>query len=280
MQTARVQVITLGTGSPIPDPLRAGPATLVRAGGRDLLFDCGRAVLMRAASAGTGPMQFHTVFLTHRHSDHITDLNDVITMQWVMTPGPTPLRIVGPVGTQTLVDNTLAMLREDMGYRIAHHESLQYEPVVEVTEVTDGAITDDDDDGVRIECAPTDHSPVRPTVGYRIEADGKAVVIAGDTVPCEGLDRLCAGADLYVQTVVRDSVVKMIPAPRLQDVLDYHSSIEQAADTAQRNGVKTLVMTHPVPGVAPGTEQEWIDEAQAVFGGEVALANDLDTFTL
>jgi ribonuclease Z len=244
-------VITLGTGSPIPDPNRAGPATLVRAAGRDLLFDCGRAVLMRAAAAGSGPAQFHTVFLTHRHSDHITDLNDVITMQWVMSFGPTPLRIVGPEGTQGLID---------------------------VTEVSDGVVVDDD--GIRIVAAPTEHSPVKPTVGYRIEADGKAVVIAGDTIPCEGLDRLCAGADVYVQTVVRESVVKMIPAPRLQDVLDYHSSIEQAADTAQRNGVKTLVMTHPVPGVAPGTEQEWIDEAQAVFAGEVALANDLDTFTL
>ena len=101
-------MITLGTGSPIPDPNRAGPATLVRAAGRDLLFDCGRAVLMRAAAAGSGPAQFHTVFLTHRHSDHITDLNDVITMQWVMSFGPTPLRIVGPEGTQGFVDHLFA----------------------------------------------------------------------------------------------------------------------------------------------------------------------------
>lgn len=276
VQTAPMQVVTLGTGTPIPDPVRAGPATLVRAAGRDLLFDCGRAVLMRCAAAGTGPMQLHTVLLTHRHSDHITDLNDVITMQWVMTPGPTPLRVVGPVGTQALIDNTLAMLAEDMGYRMDHHDTLTYEPVIEVTEVTDEVVSDEG--GVRIVAAPTDHSPVRPTVGYRVEADGKAVVIGGDGIPCEGLDRLCAGADLYVQTVVRESMVRAIPAPRLQDVLDYHSSIEQAADTARRGGVKALVMTHPVPGVVPGTEHEWIDEAKAVFGGDVALANDLDTF--
>ena len=74
-----------------------------------------------------------------------------------------------------------------------------------------------DEDDIRIVVAPTEHSPVKPTVGYRIEADGKAVVIAGDTIPCEGLDRLCAGADLYVQTVVRESVVRAIPAPRLQE---------------------------------------------------------------
>ena len=34
-----MKVITLGTGSPLPDPERAGPATLVRAAGLNLLFD-------------------------------------------------------------------------------------------------------------------------------------------------------------------------------------------------------------------------------------------------
>jgi ribonuclease Z len=273
-----MDVITLGTGSPIPDANRAGPATLVRAAGRDLLFDCGRGVLLRAAAAGTGAAQFHAVLLTHRHSDHMSDLNDVITTRWVMSMQPDPLRLVGPVGTQVFVEKTLAMLDEDIGYRIDHHDDLTWSPPVDVTEVEDGVALETD--GLRVIAAPTDHSPVRPTVGYRVEADGKAVVIGGDGVPCEGLDRLCAGADVYVQTVVRESLVKAIPAPRLQDVLDYHSSIEQAADTAKRAGVGTFVMTHPVPGCPPGTEQEWIDEARAVFGGEVFLASDLDVFSV
>ena len=273
-----MEIITLGTGSPIPDATRAGPATLVRAAGHDLLVDCGRGVLMRAAAAASGPTNLSAVLLTHLHSDHVTDFNDIVTMRWAMSPVPNPLRVVGPPGTATFVERTLEMLKPDIGWRVAHHDDLSWEPECDVTEVTDGVALELP--GVRVIAAPTEHRPVHPTVGYRIEADGKAVVIAGDTIPCEGLDRLCAGADLYVQTVVRESVVRAIPAPRLQDVLDYHSSIEQAGETAQRNGVKTLVMTHPVPGVAPGTEQEWIDEAQAVFGGEVALANDLDTFTL
>jgi ribonuclease Z len=139
--------------------------------------------------------------------------------------------------------------------------------------VTDGVVIDDDT--LRITAAPTDHSPVKPTVGYRIECEGHSVVIAGDTVPCEGLDRLCAGADLYVQTVIRRALVEAIPAPRLQDILDYHSGIEQAADTATRAGVATLVMTHMVPAPWPGTEDEWIAEAAAGFGGEIVLAHDL-----
>jgi ribonuclease Z len=47
-----IEVTLLGTGSPLVDAHRAGPATLVRAGGATFLFDCGRGVLMRAAAVG------------------------------------------------------------------------------------------------------------------------------------------------------------------------------------------------------------------------------------
>jgi ribonuclease Z len=270
-----MHVTILGSGSPLPDPDRAGPATLVRAGGRDLLFDCGRGVLMRAAAAGSGPGAFDTVLLTHLHSDHVTDFNDVFTMRWAMAAAPNPLRVVGPPGTARFVEATATMLRDDIGYRRAHHDDLDWDPPVEVTELTEGVVFDDP--GVRVVAAPTDHRPVHPTVGYRIEADGASVAIAGDTVPCAGLDDLCRGASVYVQTTIRRSLVESIPIPRLQDILDYHSSIEDAAATATRAGVRTLVLNHLVPAPAPGTESEWIDEAAAHFGGEVLLAHDLLT---
>ena len=48
-----MHTIILGSGSPLPDAARAGPSTLVRTRLGDLLFDCGRGVLMRAAAAGS-----------------------------------------------------------------------------------------------------------------------------------------------------------------------------------------------------------------------------------
>lgn len=272
-----MEIITLGTGSPIPDANRAGPATLVRAAGHDLLVDCGRGVLMRAAAAFSGPTSFSAVLLTHLHSDHVTDLNDIVTMRWAMSPTPNPLRVIGPPGTQQFIDRTLAMLEPDIGWRRAHHADLDWEPACDVTEVTDGVALELD--GLRVLAAPTEHRPVQPTVGYRFEADGVAVALSGDTIPCEGLDRLCAGADGYVQTVIRASLVEAIPVQRLQDILDYHSSIQQAAQTAARAGVGTFVMTHMVPPPMPGTEGEWIAEAQEHFDGEVVMADDLSSFT-
>jgi len=269
-----IAVTLLGTGSPIPDPHRAGPATLVSAGGAHLLVDAGRGVLMRLAAAGVPVGQLSAVLLTHLHSDHITDLNDVITSQWITTFEPTPLRIVGPVGTREVVEHVVASLGPDIGYRIAHHEDLSQPPLVEVTEVESGP-ADVGGTTFTVSAAPTDHKPVEPSVGYRIEHAGTAVVVAGDTVPCAGLDELCAGADALVHTAIRKDVIAGIPVQRLRDTLDYHSSPEEAAQTAARAGVGTLVLTHYVPAFPPGGGDDWRELAAAHFGGNIELGDDL-----
>ena len=273
-----MDIVLLGTGSPIVDPNRAGPATLVRAGDTNLLIDCGRGVLLRLAAAGVAVGQLRAVLLTHLHSDHITDLNDVITTRWVTSFAPSPLRVFGPPGTRDVVDALLTMLQPDIGYRLDHHEDLTWKPPVEVTEITDGPVLDEH--GVRIDCAPTDHRPVHPTVGYRIDHDGRSVVLAGDTVPCEGLDRLCAGADALVHTVIRDDLVANVGIQRLTDILDYHSSVAQAAQTAARGGVETLVLTHYVPALVPGDEDAWRARAAEHFTGKIELGDDLHTIAI
>ena len=268
-----IEITLLGTGSPLVDPNRAGPATLVRAGGATLLFDCGRGVLMRAAAAGTTAGQLSALLLTHLHSDHITDLNDVITSRWVTSFEPAPLQLLGPPGTTAVVDGLLEFLAPDISYRLDHHEDLSWAPPVDVAEAVEGVVFDEG--GVRVLAAPTDHRPVHPSVGYRVEHDGVAVVLAGDTVPCDGLDRLCDSADALVHTVIRADLVEAVPVQRLQDILDYHSSVEQAAQTATRGGVGTLVLTHYVPPMQPGTEDEWRARAAGHFDGTVELGDDL-----
>ncbi|MGD0392593.1 MAG: MBL fold metallo-hydrolase [Acidimicrobiales bacterium] len=270
-----MQLLILGSGSPLPDPDRAGPSTLIRTSVGDLLFDCGRGVLMRAAAVGSGAGAIRALFLTHLHSDHITDLNDVFTMRWVMSLQPNPLSVFGPGGTSRLLQVTEEMLEPDIGYRMAHHQDLTWRPSSTVTEVERGVVFSEGP--VRVTAAPTEHAPVRPTVGFRIQDGDRSVVIAGDTVPCAALDELCDGADVLVHTVVRRDLIEQFGLPRLTDVLDYHSSVPEAAQTAERGMVGTLVLTHLVPAPAPGTEQEWIDQARPEFGGVVVVAGDLSS---
>jgi ribonuclease Z len=273
-----MDVVTLGTGNPLPDPNRAGPSSLVRSSAGIFLVDCGRAVLMRAAAIGVLPVMLRGVLLTHLHSDHITDLNDVITSRWVMTQQPNPLVVYGPEGTQEVVDAILAMLRQDIGYRLTHHEDLTWEPPVEVHELAaDAAHTVLAEGDVTITAQPTDHKPVHPSLGYRIDDGDASVVLAGDTLPCPGLDELCRGASVYVQTVCRPDLVMLVPSARFHDIIDYHSTVEQAAQTAARGGVGTFVITHANPAAMPGTEHEWIAQAAQHYDGNIVFAEDLTT---
>jgi len=275
-----IEITLVGTGSPLPDPLRAGPSTLIRAGGQNLLVDCGRGALMRLAAAGVGANALTALLLTHLHSDHIADLGDLIITRWVstFTPDPPPLPIIGPPGTAEVVQATLRAFGFDIGYRIAHHADLTAPPPLEVHEYTDGVVWDRD--GVVVTAGPTDHRPVEPTIGFRVEFGGKAVVLAGDTVPCAGLDTLSQGADALVHTVIRADLVEALPMQRIRDILDYHSSVQQAAATAQRAGVGTLVLTHYVPAIAPGQEEQWRALAAEEFGGRIELGDDLHTVTV
>ncbi|KAA1428611.1 ribonuclease Z [Mycolicibacter arupensis] len=274
-----IEITLLGTGSPIPDPNRAGPSTLIRAGGQQLLVDCGRGVLQRLAAAGAGASGLSALLLTHLHSDHIADLGDLLITRWVttFTPDAPPLPIIGPPGTAEVVEATLRVFSRDIGYRIAHHDDLNAPPPVDVQEYTEGHVWDRG--GVRISVAPTDHRPVTPTIGFRIEHtddDGTAsVVMAGDTVPCAGLDELAAGADALVHTVIRNDLIEALPQQRIRDICDYHSSVAQAAETASRAGVGTLVLTHYVPALVPGQEEQWRALAAAEFDGPIELGNDL-----
>lgn len=230
---------------------------------------------MRLAAAGVGAAQLSAVLITHLHSDHLTDLNDVITTRWISTFEPNPLTVVGPPGTQAVVDSIESMLRADTAYRLAHHDDLTEAPITEVIELTEGPV--DLPIAPCVTAAPTDHRPVEPSVAYRIEHDGHAVVLAGDTVPCTGLDSLCRGADILVHTAIRADLIANIPIARLNDVCDYHSSIEQAADTAERAGVGVLVLTHHVPAHPPGQGDEVAAIASRNFSGRVIVADDLTT---
>ena len=273
-----MDIVLTGTGTPIPDPHRAGPSTLVRAGDTQLLVDAGRGVVMRLAGALTGPPALSAVLITHLHSDHVCALNDVITTHWVLSQENATLQIYGPVGTTQFVERQMHALEPDIGYRIEHHEFLNDGPQYEVTDLEPGDSFSVNDVGVTT--AATEHSPVKPTIGFRLEHDGSIAALVGDTLPCDGVDELARGADAYVQTALRRDLLEPIPMQGVQDILDYHSSVVDAARTAARVGAKRLVLTHMVPAPTPDQYPDWVARAAEHFDGEIVIGDDLTTVTI
>ena len=213
-----MDIVLTGTGSPLPDANRAGPSTLIKAGDTHILIDAGRGTVMRMAGGGSLPVFLSAVLITHLHSDHVCALNDVITTHWIMGQGNATLNVYDPPGIKQFVERQMGALEADIGYRIEHHEVLVNAPKVEVIELTPGDTFDVND--VRISTAATEHTPVRPTLGYRLTHEGATAAVVGDTVPCDGVDELAAGVDAYVQTVIRSDLVKLSPNEMFRDILD------------------------------------------------------------
>ena len=103
------QVVFLGTGTPLPDPDRSGPATAVVVDGAAYLFDAGAGVVRRASLGvrkgitALNAVNLKIAFLTHLHSDHTMGLPDLMLTPWTM--GRTePLELYGPAGTRAMTE--------------------------------------------------------------------------------------------------------------------------------------------------------------------------------
>lgn len=84
---ARTQVVLLGTGTPLPDPDRAGPSVAIVSNGTPYIVDAGVGLVRRAAGVasvhGLRPISLKIAFLTHLHSDHTLGLPDLMMTPWI-----------------------------------------------------------------------------------------------------------------------------------------------------------------------------------------------------
>lgn len=143
-----------------------------------------------------------------------------------------------------------------------------------------------DDRGVTISVALVQHAPVFPALGYRFDTPNGSVAFSGDTGPCDNVVRLAAGADVLVHEVIDLEFLgrRVAKLPNRDAVISHlassHTSPEDAARIAQRAGVRTLVLSHLVPGDDEFPEEYWESRARPFFDGEIVCGVDLDEFAL
>lgn len=269
-----LHVVLCGTGSPLPDPERAGPCTAIVAGNSMYVVDIGPGATENLVLDRMPFAQLKGVFLTHYHSDHIGELGELNLQSWAGGGRSTPLAVYGPPGVQRVVDGFTAAYALDAEYRVAHHGADVVPPAGgEMIAHTfdppaDGApVTVLEQGGVKVSAVLVDHAPVAPAVGYRFDYGGRSVVISGDTVPSANLVRLGQGADLMIHEVLVKAVLKILSRAAYDagrerigkiasDVIGYHTDPPRAVDVAKQAGVDTLVFSHmvpPLPGLLVGS---------------------------
>lgn len=265
-------VILLGTGFPRPDPARAASSTAIVAGGKWFVVDAGRGATMRIAGTDLNYANLKAVFLTHLHSDHTAGLPDLFDTSWQFGRKTVPLQLYGPPGTKRLANAMLEFFAEDIHLR---RDLLEKHPAAGATIdthiVKEGVIYDDGE--VKITAFAVDHKPVRYAFGYRFDSHGESIVVSGDTRPNVNLIRYAKGADVLVLEAYLpeffDKVDKPDVAARLKS---YHTTAEEAGEIAAAAGVKTLVLTHLIPG---NDDETFRERASRKFKGQIVVGRDL-----
>lgn len=289
-----------GTGSPLPDPDRAGPCAAVIAGNRLYVVDIGEGGARNIQLARIPLARLEGLFLTHFHSDHIDGLGPLMLLRWTQGAAQTPLAVHGPSGLEAVIAGFNAAYETDHGYRTAHHGARIVPPsgagataLPFALPPADGsAVLVFERDGLRVSAFRVDHRPVSPAVGYRFDYKGRSVVITGDTGPTPAVARNARGADLLLHEALQPRMTAQLTdalaargqantAQITRDILNYHASPEDAARAAQRAGVAHLILTHLVPPLPSAYFYPvFLGDAPDLFDGPITVGEDGMLFSL
>jgi ribonuclease Z len=244
------------------------PSVLVTREGTRLMFDCGEGT-QRQLRKSTGLLQIDEIYLTHFHLDHCLGIPGLLKT-WDLNERSEPLRLFGPEGMHRFMDD-LGPLIGRLGYHVEVEELASGDvvghPDFEVeafatehrTRALGYALLEDDRPGKldpkrAAELGVTDgpdlgalqrgepvsgaSGEVRPDQVMGEERPGRAVVITGDTSPCQQTLTAAADADL----LVHDSSFLSEDLDRAIET--GHSTASGAAGLAAEANVKMLALVH------------------------------------
>ncbi len=274
------QVVVLGTGTPLADPERSGPALAVVVNGSAYLVDCGPGVVRRAAAAEKSGIEalavknLKTVFITHLHSDHTLGYPDLIFSPWVLHRGA-PLTAYGPRGLKKMTDHVEKAWDEDIRVRINGLEEADHSGYkVIVHEISPGVIYRDTK--VTVTAFPVKHGSWKQAFGYRFDTADRKIVISGDTAPTDEIVRQCDGCDVLLHEVYNPRRAEMKTPHWKQYFATFHTSPDELGQIARRAHPKLLVLYHQVLGELP--ESDLIEQMRHAYEGNFKSAHDLGVY--
>ncbi|MBM3393683.1 MAG: MBL fold metallo-hydrolase [Betaproteobacteria bacterium] len=263
-----MRVILLGTGAgALSAPERAGPAVLIETGKDVLLFDCGRGVAQRLAQATMALGNITQVFITHLHADNTLGCAD-LWWSGLMRGRDEPLSVIGPEGTQKMMDHTRQAYSLDV-----HSRGLGGTPgaLFQVAEINDNMVYESD--SVRVRAFVVDHGDMKPAYGYRIDNGRHTVVISGGARFSENLAENAKGAGVLIHEYAAVDKELLADSPALQREFATHSTVEDVIKTA-RTARPALTVLSPLEFVQI-KDADAFRAVRSQFPGSIELGYDL-----
>lgn len=243
-----MELTFLGTGAAMPTGDRFQTGFVLGDHDRRLLVDCGSGVLHRLQQSGIGYESIDTVLLTHHHLDHCADLLPLMKARWLA--GETSLTVVGPVGTDWLVEGLLDV-----------HAYMQGRFDLDIRTVAPGRF---EVAGFEVEAVETIHSVY--CLAYRFDG---TVTLSGDTEPSEDVAALADGSAVLVHECAFPDEVEVSNHTRPTELGVLLADVE----------VGRVYLTHLYPHCA-GREGELVDAVAEHAQATVRVASDLQTIRI
>ena len=267
-----LRITLLGTGGgPLVNLRQFGASTLVEAGGKRLLFDCGRGATIRLVEAGIPIGAVGRLFLTHLHSDHVMQIPDLLLAGWVGSTGRrAPLEVWGPDGTRDMMSGLEKAFVFDIHMRRDVDEKIPAAGItVQSHDISEGVVLDED--GVKVTAFLVDHRPVSPAFGYRVDYHGRSVALSGDTRVSDNLVKFATGVDVLIHEAVDPVAQRAASAnPAMTErIIDHHTTGEQAGQEFARVKPRLAVYSH-----APDSEA-LIAQTRTHYSGPLQGPEDL-----
>lgn len=262
-----MRLTVLGSGPAVPHPGGASSGYLVESGSTRVLLDCGHGIsgnLRRHLDLG----DLTAIVVSHMHPDHLFDL---VALHYGLkyrsrTPGgpePRPIPLYLPPAGGAIIASVMQPIidvsREGGSgatFFKGVFELAEYDPA---TAIRIGELT--------LRFAEVQHYVPCWAVAVENASGARKLAYSADTGPCEGLDTIARGAELFLCEATH-------PTDRRQEGFRGHLTTAEAAAVAQRAGVGRLVLTH----IWRERPADSVPEAQAVFGGPVDLAEEHRVF--
>lgn len=273
-------VVAVGTGGAYENPQRLGPAIGVGLDEQIALVDAGRGVCEALRGATIPVAQPGTVFLSSLLAENVVGLDDLLLSGWIEGRSA-PLRVVGPPGTQRLVEQLEA----------AHAASIEAgrtalglpEAGARFQVVEAGGGYSETLGGLSVRAGALPGGPV-PALAWRFEAQGHSLVVAPTGWAPDALVEFTRGARMlvheaaFVPTPELARKIALDVAPeRLQREAALHTALDAVGGLATRAGVETLVLVRLRP--PPVYDLQITSLVDDSFAGHIVIPDDGEEIT-